>query len=289
MPWLLTSIYDTAPLRETLAELVDPQRAQRRRPAGDRRRDQRRHRRDGVLPPRAAPAASPSSTSPPAAASRRASRRPRSTSTATGTAACSPTPRSARRSTRWSRRRAATATWSANSIVVELFPMRAALPHTCTTCCSGWSSCSTRAGSPSKELLRQDQRRGRPDARGRRRRCPPTATSATTRPTAGCAPTARSTTSTSSPRACPRAVQRRRLLAGVDRGPDPGGLRRRHGAGDRQPPGAGAADRDGRGAGARVTPRPRSGGTLRRPVRGGVRACPGRLRTRRRSTSACPP
>ena len=26
MPWLLTSIYDTAPLRQTLAELVDPQR-----------------------------------------------------------------------------------------------------------------------------------------------------------------------------------------------------------------------------------------------------------------------
>ena len=69
-PWLLTSIYDTAPLRQTLAELVDPRRLDDDDHAGDRRRDQRRHRRDGVLPTAASPAASPSSTSPPAAACR---------------------------------------------------------------------------------------------------------------------------------------------------------------------------------------------------------------------------
>ena len=136
-PWLLTSFYDTAPLRTDARRARRPRAAQRRRSAGDRRRDERRHRRDGVLrprPPRRADLRARRGQREPAAelpddGHRRGSR--------TGTAACSPTPRSARRSTRSSRRRAATAPWSASSSSSSCSRCGRRCRGRCRTSCNG--------------------------------------------------------------------------------------------------------------------------------------------------------
>ena len=153
----------------------------------------------------------------------------------TGTAACSPTPRSARRSTRWSRRRTATAPWSASSSS------------------SSCSRCGPRCRGPCTDVLQRmvqlqytsrltlDERffdkisrivdlMDRVDATlaaGQRR-------SATTRPTGAAGLPQDRSPQRGHLEPAPGAVQRRGLLAVVDRGPDPGGVRRRDRAGHRQ-------------------------------------------------------
>ena len=135
-PWLLTSFYDTAPLRHTLAELVDPARLNADDPrvivgatnvgTGEMEFFDR-DRPGGLTFEHVAASGSlpPSFPMTDIEGSR------------TGTGACSPTPRSARRSTHSSRRRTATARWSASSSSSSCSRCGRRCRRRCTTSCNG--------------------------------------------------------------------------------------------------------------------------------------------------------
>ena len=223
-PWLLTSIYDTAPLRETLAELVDP-----RRLDDDTTRvivgainvatgvmEYFRSRQPGGLTFEHVAA---SGSLPPSFPMTPIGEHRYWDGGLFSNTPLGPAINALEQAAGGDR------AVERELVVVELFPMRAAVPRTFTDVLQRmvqlqYTSRLTLDG----ELLRPDQRVGRPDRGGRRR-----AARRQRDPQRPAVHQAADPPQDRPPQRgdlepAPGAVQRRGLLAIVDRGPDPGGL-----------------------------------------------------------------
>ena len=196
-PWLQTSFYDTAPLRATLAELVDPARLNRAVPrvvvgatnVGTGEMEFFDRDRPGGLTFEHVVA---SGSLPPSFPATEIDGQSYWDGGLFSNTPLSPAINALERAAGGDR------AVERELIVVELFPMRAEVPRTLPDVAGPRVPAAVlEPAHPGRRDLRPGQRRGGPGGAGGRGAARRTATSATTRPGGGCGPTAGSTTSTS--------------------------------------------------------------------------------------------